>query len=53
MSHKFSFEVVRTFLEKNKALLKKRFGIKNIGIFGSFARGEAKKSSDIDLLVEF
>ena len=27
--------------------------MKEIGVFGSFVRGEAKKSSDIDILVEF
>jgi len=30
----------------------KKTGIKRAGIFGSFARGESKKSSDIDILVE-
>lgn len=30
-----------------------RFGAKNIRIFGSVARHEARKRSDIDLLVEF
>lgn len=29
------------------------YNIKKIGVFGSFARGEAKEGSDIDLLVEF
>ncbi|UZJ42329.1 nucleotidyltransferase family protein [Prosthecochloris sp. SCSIO W1101] len=29
------------------------FGVKNIGLFGSFVRGEQTDSSDIDLLVEF
>ncbi|NLV16104.1 MAG: hypothetical protein GXY50_02680 [Syntrophomonadaceae bacterium] len=24
-----------------------------IGVFGSFARGEAKENSDVDILVEF
>lgn len=28
-------------------------GAKKIAIFGSYARGEAKPSSDIDILVEF
>ncbi|MCX6814991.1 MAG: nucleotidyltransferase family protein [Candidatus Aenigmarchaeota archaeon] len=31
----------------------KRYGVKRAAIFGSFARGENKKGSDIDLLVEF
>jgi len=33
--------------------IKIRFSVKRIGIFGSFARGEQKESSDIDILVEF
>ena len=28
-------------------------GIKRIGLFGSYARGEQREDSDIDLLVEF
>jgi len=30
-----------------------RYNPAQIGIFGSYARGEAEKSSDIDLLVDF
>lgn len=33
--------------------IKTRFSVRRIGIFGSFARGEEKASSDIDILVEF
>ena len=32
--------------------LLKQEGIKKAGIFGSYARGEAKKNSDIDILIE-
>jgi uncharacterized protein len=28
-------------------------GVKSIGLFGSFARGEQTPSSDVDILVEF
>jgi hypothetical protein len=31
----------------------RRFGVKALGIFGSFVRNEAKETSDIDLLIEF
>ena len=31
----------------------KKFNVKHLYIFGSFARGEGEKSSDIDFLVEF
>ncbi len=29
------------------------YGVRSIGLFGSFARGQARPESDIDLLVEF
>jgi predicted nucleotidyltransferase len=31
----------------------KRFGVKKAAIFGSLARGEGGKESDVDILVEF
>lgn len=40
-------------LKENKDLLNQRFNVKEIGIFGSFARGEQKETSDLDILVEF
>lgn len=30
----------------------KKFGVTKAGIFGSFARGEERKSSDIDILIQ-
>jgi predicted nucleotidyltransferase len=29
------------------------YGVRSIGLFGSFARGQARPESDVDLLVEF
>jgi uncharacterized protein len=40
-------------LKKNKPMLKKKFNVEKIGIFGSYARGEETKQSDIDILVTF
>lgn len=31
----------------------KGYGVKNIGLFGSFVRGEQTDASDIDILVDF
>ncbi len=39
-------------IEKNREEIKKR-GVKKIGLFGSFLKGEQKRNSDIDFLVEF
>lgn len=33
--------------------LRERYGVNQIWVFGSFASGSAKESSDIDVLVEF
>jgi predicted nucleotidyltransferase len=40
-------------LKKNENSIKKKYGVKKIGVFGSFARGEGKKGSDVDVLVDF
>lgn len=33
--------------------LEKGYGVKSLGVFGSYARGESCGRSDLDLLVEF
>ncbi len=40
-------------LNANKQLLKQRFGVRRIALFGSTARGEARSDSDVDVLVDF
>lgn len=44
-------EILET-LEMNQAQIKS-FGVKRIGLFGSFAMDTQNKKSDIDILVEF
>lgn len=39
-------------LEKLKEIDKNKFGIKKIGLFGSYSRDEQTKDSDIDIFVE-
>ena len=41
-----------SLLRAEKSYLTKEFGVVNIGLFGSFARGQAGMDSDIDLIVE-
>lgn len=45
-------DVISTLKEHEK-LIRQKFGVKKIGIFGSFARGEEKEDSDLDVLVVF
>ena len=44
---------IEKLLKENKAVLKKEFNVKTIGVFGSFTRGEETTESDLDILVEF
>jgi uncharacterized protein len=39
-------------LKDNKSSLA-QFGVRNVGLFGSYVRGEQSNSSDIDILIEF
>ncbi len=48
-----SLEEINSILKGHKEELYKKYKVKEIGIFGSFVRGEQKKRSDIDILVEF
>lgn len=41
------------YLREKKDTIRANYGANIMGFFGSFARGEQKLNSDIDLLVEF
>jgi predicted nucleotidyltransferase len=44
---------ITTELKKNKDKLMSKYPIEAIAIFGSYARNEQNKNSDLDLMVEF
>lgn len=44
---------ITDFLAAHKAELESHFDVKRIGLFGSYARGEAGEESDIDIAVAF
>jgi predicted nucleotidyltransferase len=46
-------EEIRKILISHKDDLRNMYGVKEIGIFGSYIRGEQKETSDIDMLIEF
>ncbi len=48
-----SIKILVGILKKHNADLRNKFKVKEIGVFGSYVRGEQKKSSDVDILVEF
>ncbi|WP_421909190.1 nucleotidyltransferase family protein [Methanolacinia petrolearia] len=40
-------------LKEHEDEITRSFGVRRIGIFGSFARGEESPESDVDIFVEF
>ena len=45
-------ELIRTIRE-HLPELRARYGVRSLGVFGSYSRDEASRASDVDLLVEF
>jgi predicted nucleotidyltransferase len=48
-----SLAEIRQILKAHMPKLAKHYNIKSLGIFGSYVRGEAEGTSDVDLLIEF
>lgn len=44
---------IKNLLESLKPVLKDKFQVDTIGIFGSYSQGQQKQTSDVDLLVTF
>ncbi len=40
-------------LHRHLPELRRRYGVKQLAVFGSYVRGEPKPHSDLDILVEF
>lgn len=48
-----NLQEIRDILSKHEKELKGKYEVKEMGIFGSFVRGEQREDSDVDILVEF
>lgn len=46
-----TLEEIKRILAEHKEELKERYGVKELGIFGSYSRGEQRELSDVDILV--
>ena len=45
-------EAILQTIQRLKPELEEKFHVTSIGVFGSYARGEATEGSDVDVLVE-
>lgn len=43
---------ITEILQNQKALLKERYNVTSLGIFGSYVHGKQKRNSDLDILIE-
>jgi predicted nucleotidyltransferase len=48
-----TLEEIKSQLEELKPILKERYQVETIGVFGSYCRGEQERKSDVDILVTF
>ena len=53
MPQRRDIDDVRATLRQHMPLLRERYGVESLGLFGSYARGESSPDSDLDLLVRF
>ena len=44
---------IKKQLETLKPVLKEKYQVETLGIFGSYTRGEQKRKSDLDIIIEF
>lgn len=51
--NEFTLKEITEILRKNKVEMQKKYQVMDIGVFGSYVRGEQKVRSDVDILVEF
>ena len=45
-------EQILNTLRQNKSFFSKELGVKRIGLFGSYAKGQQKVDSDVDIMIE-
>ena len=44
---------IKNTLNQYRELFKKNYNVEELGVFGSFARGDNTQTSDVDILVRF
>ncbi len=53
MGKKITLEAIKVKIRNKKGEIEERFEVKSLSLFGSYVRGEERRGSDIDILVEF
>ena len=48
-----NLEEIKEIIRKFKPIAQEKYKVKELGIFGSYARGEQNDASDVDILIDF
>jgi predicted nucleotidyltransferase len=48
-----TLDEIRELIQNHKDELRQQYGLKEIGVFGSYVRGAQREDSDLDVLIEF
>lgn len=48
-----TIEEIKEIIEQNREDLRVQYGVKQLGIFGSYVKGKQRPDSDLDMLIEF
>ena len=48
-----TIEEIKAIIEQNREDLRVQYGVKQLGIFGSYVKGKQRPDSDLDMLIEF
>ena len=48
-----TFEEIKEILSQSKPTVQEKYKVKEMGIFGSYVRGEQNEASDVDVLIDF
>lgn len=49
----YSINEIKELIKENESYLKEAYSVERFFLFGSYAKGQPTKTSDIDLLVDF
>lgn len=48
-----TLEEIKQLLQQNKSVLQENYKVTELGIFGSYVRGEQTEKSDVDVLIDY
>ena len=48
-----TLEEIKQLLKQSKSLLQENYKVTELGIFGSYVRGEQTEKSDVDVLIDY